>query len=473
MHRDKYRNKFKPGHTDAHPKGVPDKLTQKGVLRWRMPFVDASPEELAVVKQLPPAADEFDAIRRRLNEAKSRQDPIPPKDFSDLTWALDLYQGLKKTFLSEYNFQIATNATLKMYELIVQEKLIVCDANSRIRLFANAELPGAFLVAVNHYVRTSCAGANFDWLASSYYPAEAARKGDTTILGDRYGIYAANRRNWLMGPQPNAHPLAPIKEELSAKVPPAKAPLIDGDLTSAAVVAALADAVHARFGADRSIPSGATIYTSDAGIDVSSDYGRQEEMTALLNFGQILCGILSLAPGGNLVTKQYTFFTPLNRSLICIVASLFDTVDIVKPLTSRPANSEIYLVAKGFRGIDKRLAASLLNELASLQQRADDASGVSNVCLVDEVILRLVDEALLRVARQLYDRQQVLFLAEAVALYEKYKGNLNGLARVLHPEARRLQDIWLADNPVVRLRSEFGIRTTQGAGPPPSAGQDD
>lgn len=79
-----------------------------------------------------------------------------------------------------------------------------------------------------------------------------------------------------------------------------------------------ANAVRARY------ETGATLYTSDAGIDASSDYNRQEEITARINYGQIICGILSLAKGGHLVTKQYTFLTLFSRSLIALLAALFD-----------------------------------------------------------------------------------------------------------------------------------------------------
>ena len=312
-----------PRREGAAPRSEPAlaKLTQRAFLRWRVPSLRVGRADLAPLEPLTkrrpdtPTDAEFAGIGKRLAAAKSRLDSIPEKDFETLMGALDLYRGLKRTFRDQYGFLVATNATLKMHELLIQEKLLSCDTGAapHIRMFADAELPGAFLAAANHYVRTMCPASNFDWVASSYYPEAAAKAGDSTILGDHYGIYAQNRGRWLMGPRPNAMPEGE--------------PDVSGDLTDPNVVAALANAVHARFGGDVSAASGATLYTSDAGIDVSGDYSRQEEDTALLNFGQVLCGILSLAPGGHLVTKQYTFLTPFSRSLIAVLAALFDEVE--------------------------------------------------------------------------------------------------------------------------------------------------
>jgi len=445
------------GRRDRAPRAPPasrgeavSKLTQRAFLKWLVPPLRVSAAEL-----LPPpmiragvaAADEtkdpFAEVGRAVAKAKLRLDDIPEKDFEPLMRAVDLYAGLKRTLRADYGMLISTNASLKMYELIIQMRLIACESGAlgRVRAFCDAELPGAFIVAVNHYVKTMCPETNLDWVGSSYYPEAAAASGDTTILGDHYGIYAGNRDRWLMGPPPNAMPVGE--------------PPLTGDLTDADVVAALADAVHTRFGA---APTGASLYTSDAGIDVSADFNRQEELTSLLNYGQVLCGVLALAPGGHLVTKQYTFVTPFSRSLIALLAALFDEMYVVKPLTSRPANSEVYLVGKGFRGIDRALADALLDRLAAYRA----ASGTTPCDwspLLDPTLTADADAALLRAARQLHERQQVAFLNEAADFYQQWRGRLDQLGRALNRDARRVQESWLGENPVRRIRDDQQLPT--------------
>lgn len=423
---------------------VVTKLAQRAALKMLVPPLRVPAAELLPppMVRAAPVGDEdpFAAIGRAVAAAKQQLEGIPDKDFEPLMRAIDLYAGLKRTLRADYGMFISTNASLKMYELIIKMRLLACETGAlrRVRAFCDAELPGAFIVAINHYVKTMCPETNLDWVGSSYYPEDAAARGDPTILGDQYGIYAGNRDHWLMGPPPNALP--------------AGEPPLTGDLTDANVVAALADAAHARFG------DGATLYTSDAGIDVSSDFNRQEELTALLNYGQVLCGVLSLAPGGNLVTKQYTFVTPFSRSLIALLAALFDEMYVVKPLTSRPVNSEVYLVGKGFRGIDRALAKALLDRLAAYRA-APGTTPCDWSPLLDPTLTTDVDAALLRAARQIHERQQVSFLKEAVELHQQWHGRIDQLGRALSRDARHAQDLWLGENPVRRIRDDQQLPT--------------
>jgi hypothetical protein len=425
------------------------KETQKKFFKWQIPAIAATVEEL-----LPPPIDskhnlpldeKFAAIHVAVNAAESLLDIIPKKDFGKLMGHLDLYAGLKRLVVKEYGMTISTNAALKMYELIIQMRLFRCDTGAvqTAKVFCNAELPGAFINAINHYIKTMCPQTSLDWVASSYYPDVAHASGDVTILGDRYGIYAGNREKWLMGPKPNAMP---------ENEPPST-----GDLTDSAVVAAIADGVHSKFNTGS---SGATLYTSDAGIDVSGDYGRQEEITSLLNYGQVLCGVLALAPGGHLVTKQFTFTSQFNRSLIALLAALFDEVFITKPLTSRPANSEIYLVARGFKGIDGKLANALLDRLHEYGKGAKLPSNFAP--LIDPKLYVDAEAVMLRAATAIHARQQVLFLNEASRMYKQYSTRLNQLGSALRTAAHIQQDRWLADNPVCKIKNIYQLVTAIG-----------
>ena len=117
----------------------------------------------------------------------------------------------------------------------------------------------------------------------------------------------------------------------------------NGDLTDVDVVIALESQILKAF------PSGVHLYTSDAGFSAEADYTNQEVLHAKLNLGQILSGLLSLADTGVMITKQYTFTHPYTICLIGFVSALFDKFYIVKPMTSRPVNSESYLIGIGFK----------------------------------------------------------------------------------------------------------------------------
>jgi hypothetical protein len=52
-------------------------------------------------------------------------------------------------------------------------------------------------------------------------------------------------------------------------------------------------------------------------------------------------------------------YTKLTVKLIYLITVLYEEVYIYKPLTSRPANSEKYIIAKNFKGIDETYLKTL------------------------------------------------------------------------------------------------------------------
>ena len=395
---------------DARPGG--QKRIVPAPARWGLPPAPAPLRLIAAGgARASPLDPEFDGIAAAVAAAKTKLDGIPEEAFEPLMRALDLYAGLKRRLRQEAGMVEVTNASLKILELLALWPLLPPLApGGDVRAFFNAELPGAFILATHHYVRAARPTDTFRWLASSFAPAAGSG-----ALDDKYGLWREYPEQWLMGPD------------------------CDGDLTRPEVVCRLANAVHARYpGGHRSPRSGATLYTSDAGVDVSGGgYNRQEEMTAHLNFGQAVCGLLSLAVGGSYATKMYTFCTPFSRSLIALVASYFEEAAVVKPLTSRPANSEVYLVGRGFRGITVEAGMGLLGRLGEL--RAAEAPFAP---LVDLGGCRGVEEVLVAAAAQIHGRQQVAFLEEAMRYHEQYP-NRGHLAARLQREAQRAQDEWL------------------------------
>lgn len=368
-----------------------------------------------------PDNHKFEELTEQTQKAKAQLDTIPSNEFDQLSFSLDLYSGLKRILKYECHMLISTNASLKIYEMINQMKLLEFPNNYNIKVFCNAELPGAFIVAINHYIRTMKPRIKLNWLASSYMPIfnSAQSKEDSTILGDTYGLYSGNRQNWMMGPKPNGMP---------------GNKMINGDLMNADNVRLLSQSVKYRFGG-----VGANLYTSDAGIDVSSDYNNEEELTARLNFGQVLCGILSLAVGGNLVTKQFMFSTKFNRSLIALISQHFNDFYIVKPVTSRPLNSEIYLVGKNFRGISEELSEMLLDRLANWDINSP----------LDELNPG-IDNSILNAAKCIYT-QQIKFIDESMAIWRAGRTDFSQIAKKVQAE-------WLIDNPVIMIRPEMQLR---------------
>ena len=398
------------------------------------PVPTAANNELIALE--PAQENSWFALKDKLNAAKDKLNEIPEGLFYNLTNKLDMYATLRNLVQKTYNMEHATNAALKMYEMIYQLELLMPNGQClpSVNVFCNAELPGAFVIAINHFMRTKCVSSDFDWVASSYLPAAAMQAGDKTILEDKYKIYEKNRLHWLMGPAPNA-------------LPEGETP-VTGDVTDAAVINTLGNATHQRF----STSDGANLYTSDVGIEIEkADLNRQEELTAFVNYGQVLTGMLALALGGTLITKQFTFYTPFSRSLIAIVASLFDETYIIKPKTSRPTNSEVYLVGKGFKGISSELATALLDRAEAYKTL--DKLPTTWGSLLQPNILAQADADILAAAEEVHGEQQVAFLNEIAEAYR--------VKDFTNTYEKSAQEAWLKENPLMVISRDENLNNAQ------------
>jgi len=67
-----------------------------------------------------------------------------------------------------------------------------------------------------------------------------------------------------------------------------------------------------------------------------------------LFLAELLTAVACLSQGGKFVCKLYTAFSASTSALLFLTTRLFDSVEIVKPVTSKATGPERYLVASGF-----------------------------------------------------------------------------------------------------------------------------
>ena len=103
------------------------------------------------------------------------------------------------------------------------------------------------------------------------------------------------------------------------------------------------------------------LITADGGFDFSIDFNKQEQLSYRLVFCQIVIALSIQKEGGHFVCKLFDLFHLSTIKLIWLLHCFYETVYVTKPFTSRPANSEKYLVAKGFQGISLDYLEQLYN----------------------------------------------------------------------------------------------------------------
>jgi 23S rRNA U2552 (ribose-2'-O)-methylase RlmE/FtsJ len=107
--------------------------------------------------------------------------------------------------------------------------------------------------------------------------------------------------------------------------------------------------------------------TGDGGFDFSMDFNNQEVYISKLLFAQITYALFLQKEGGTFVLKIFDVFMKHTVDMIAILSAFYDKVYITKPLTSRYANSEKYLVCIGYKepGPFREILASCFRELVA------------------------------------------------------------------------------------------------------------
>ena len=113
--------------------------------------------------------------------------------------------------------------------------------------------------------------------------------------------------------------------------------------------------------------------TADGGFDFSIDFNKQELLSYRLLFCQIVMALTIQKKGGSFVCKFFDMFHLSTVKLIWLLHCFYRTVYISKPFTSRPANSEKYIIAKDFIGISQDYI-NKLHEIVSLWDVLNDTN---------------------------------------------------------------------------------------------------
>ncbi|CAL1534580.1 unnamed protein product [Lymnaea stagnalis] len=137
----------------------------------------------------------------------------------------------------------------------------------------------------------------------------------------------------------------------------------DGDIFRADNQAEFDKFVHANTDG-----KGVHFVMADGGFSVEGQENIQEILSKQLYLCQFLVAIMILrtgnlsaflnilplhlkssSPGGHFVCKLFDLFTPFSVGLVYLMNMIFEQVAIFKPVTSRPANSERYIVCKNLK----------------------------------------------------------------------------------------------------------------------------
>lgn len=99
--------------------------------------------------------------------------------------------------------------------------------------------------------------------------------------------------------------------------------------------------------------------TADGGFDFSTDFTNQEKLSQRLIACEIFAALRLQSKNGAFILKIYDIYNPVTFQLLWILKQCYENISIYKPLTSRPANSEKYIVCTHFHSVSKTLLEEL------------------------------------------------------------------------------------------------------------------
>lgn len=308
-----------------------------------------------------------------------RKDMKKFKFYSSVTKKLDQLKVYARDVEKRvYKAGSITNAWMKCWEMTIEFNLVPVNHPDTFTIFCNAEFPGAFILALNHYIKTKTKSKNYEWFANSLWPGDG-KGANKEIFKDSFDLYKRYPERWLMDAENGGSVLDPkmikiIEDRLADKV---------------------------------------DLYTSDIGIGAEFD---EEKAEAPLNLGQIICGLKTLKNGGTMVCKMFLFFKPFNMSLLRLLCNVFEHFYVTKPIASRGGNSEIYIIGKGYKK-DQGVIDILMTALKSWNEES-----IKNYItpITEDFYVKLVYALYYIYGRQLHFLKKNMDIVKA--LYDYFKG---------------------------------------------------
>jgi 23S rRNA U2552 (ribose-2'-O)-methylase RlmE/FtsJ len=158
----------------------------------------------------------------------------------------------------------------------------------------------------------------------------------------------------------------------------------------------------------------ADLITSDGGFDFSMDFNNQEEISMYLIASEIFATIALQGPRGTCIIKIYDVHSLRTIKLMWILSKHYEQFHIIKPLSSRPANSEKYIVCHGFRGIIHSLY-NLLENLVTTQ----DYTQLDTISMDATFFHQIVNYNVFYISRQ------VIYINKTLAFIKTIKHDKN------------------------------------------------
>jgi 23S rRNA U2552 (ribose-2'-O)-methylase RlmE/FtsJ len=167
----------------------------------------------------------------------------------------------------------------------------------------------------------------------------------------------------------------------------------------------------------------ADLITGDGGFDFSIDYNYQEQASSKLIYCQIITALKTQKIGGTFICKIFDMSNYLTIEMLYLLYYFYEDVTIYKPLTSRIANSEKYVICKGFKSITTEYwnkLVELLNYWNRIEREIDKNKHNNTINYIFESIPRDFVINLKKINMEIID-SQILSINNTIEMIQNNK----------------------------------------------------
>lgn len=114
----------------------------------------------------------------------------------------------------------------------------------------------------------------------------------------------------------------------------------------------------------------ADLITGDAGVERNKKESTEEMDTHRLLLAEVIMALNCQKSGGSFIIKMFDMATEFTMNMLQVLSYCYEEIGLFKPLTSRPATSEKYLVCKRFH-VREQERVSLIEALERIHAAGD------------------------------------------------------------------------------------------------------
>ncbi len=170
-------------------------------------------------------------------------------------------------------------------------------------------------------------------------------------------------------------------------------------------------------------PNSCHLITCDGGFDINGDYENQEKILNKLLLCETYLIIKLQKHTGNSIIKCFDLFTDESILIIYLLSLFYSSIYIIKPLSSRPANSEKYLLCQNFNEDNLLLHTTILESLKEYLYFNKEF----NIVIPTYLKLLITEYNLYYTNRQIYYISNTINLIENIKKYNNEENILDNI----------------------------------------------